>query len=75
MSTNECKRTDCMNFGIELCIKSRVHHDERGMCTDYKVNDPQTIIVRESDLNASFNPRCQKNRGVYKSARVRKIYK
>ena len=75
MSTNECKRTDCMNFGIELCIKSRVHHDERGMCTDYKVNEPQTIIVRESDLNASFNPRCQKNRGVNKSARVRKIYK
>lgn len=75
MSTNECKRTDCKNYGIELCIKSRVHHDERGMCTDYGVNQPTEIKVRPEDLNASFNPRCQKDRGVYKSARVRKIYK
>jgi hypothetical protein len=76
MSTNECKRKDCKNFGIELCVRSRVHHDECGVCTDYERNQPTEIKVRPEDLNASFNPRCQKkDRGVYKSVNITKVLK
>lgn len=75
MPTNECKRKDCKNFGIDLCIKSRVHHDENGMCIDYEINEPQTIRVRESDLNASFNSNCEKDRGVYRTSKVTRVLK
>ncbi len=74
MSTNECQRKDCKNFGIDLCILRRVHHDKNGMCTDFAVNEPTKINISKDDLKASFKANCEKGRGVYRECRVKKVF-
>lgn len=75
MPTVECKRKDCKYFGIDLCIKRRVHHDESGMCTDFEVNGPAEIIVRSEDLKGPFKSNCEKVRGVFRECKIKRVFK
>lgn len=74
MTTVECQRKECKHFGIDLCIKSRVHHDKSGMCIDFAVNDPTEINITKDDLRASFKPNCERARGIYRECRIKKVF-
>ena len=60
MTQIRCGRSKCLYRGTEMCTADRIEMTAGEGCLTFETISP-------ADLNAPFNPRCQKKHGVYKS--------